>query len=138
MRHTRLPALELIDGPVTPEVDLRLAQDAVRLRRVWDAEKDRRGADMSQKAMAADWGVHPSNVTQYLQGHIKLNVEARLRFAQYLKKPLLEIWPDFEFADVAPGDLPAVALEIAARWAALPAHAQTAVRNLILSLGERS
>lgn len=137
MRDTSFPPPPLVDDTVTQDADIRLARDTSRLRKVWDAEKARRGSGMSQKAMALEWGVNPSNVTQYLQGHIKLNVEARLRFAKYLGKPIVEIWPDFEFASVAPGDLPSEAIELATRWAALPRQHQDAVRDLIRNLSQK-
>ncbi len=122
-------------GTTLPQdVQLKAAADSVRLRAVWDAEKRRHGSKVSQKAMALEWGVNPSNITQYLNGHIKLNTEARLRFARYLGKPLLEIWPDFEFADIAPGELPPEALLIAAMWAMLPEASRRAVSDLIRSL----
>lgn len=106
-----------------------------RLRIVWDAELLRHGrAKISQKAMALEWGVNPSNITQYLNGHIKLNVGAKLRFARFLNKPVLEIWPDFELASVAPGELPPEAIQLAALWTALPKPAQQAVANMIKTL----
>ena len=106
-----------------------------RLRSVWDAEKLRHGrAKVSQKAMALEWGVNPSNITQYLNGHIKLNVGAKLRFARFLNKPMLEIWPDFEFASVAPGELPPEAIQLAAMWTSLPPASQAAVAQMIRTL----
>lgn len=111
------------------------SSDTDRLRAVWDAEKLRLGrAKVSQKAMALEWGVHPSNITQYLNGHIKLNTEAKLRFARYLGKPVLDIWPEFEFASVAPGELPPEAVLIAAMWSTLPLSSQKVVTDLIHSL----
>lgn len=106
-----------------------------RLRSVWDAEKLRHGRDrVSQKAMALEWGVNASNITQYLNGHIKLNVGAKLRFARFLNKPMLEIWPDFEFASVAPGELPPEAIQLAAMWTSLPPASQAAVSQMIRTL----
>jgi hypothetical protein len=108
--------------------------DAHNLRRVWDAEKRRLGNKISQKAMALEWGVNASLITQYLNGHIKLNTEAKLSFADYLKKPVLEIWPDFELAAVAPGELDQEAVMLATMWSALPKGSRDAVRDLIHSL----
>jgi hypothetical protein len=109
-------------------------RDAVRLRQIWDAEKRRPGSKVSQKAMALEWGVNPSNITQYLNGHIKLNVEAKLRFAAYLGKPVLEIWPDFKLSAVAPGELSTEAVIVAASWTMLPERSQKVVVDLIRSL----
>lgn len=111
------------------------SSDTDRLRAVWDAEKLRLGrTKVSQKAMALEWGVHPSNITQYLNGHIKLNTEAKLRFARYLGKAVLDIWPEFEFASVAPGELSPEAVLMAAMWSTLPLASQKVVTDLIHSL----
>lgn len=141
---TRAPLALLMrddDTPAPPALDTETmadhqdASDTDRLRAVWDAEKLRLGRSrVSQKAMALEWGVHPSNITQYLNGHIKLNTEAKLRFARYLGKPVLDIWPSFEFASVAPGELPPEAIIIAAMWSTLPLASQAAVSDLIRSL----
>ena len=134
MRDTRKKPPPLVTDTVTQGVDLTDGRDAVRLRQVWDAEKRRPGSKISQKAMAAEWGVNASNITQYLNGHIKLNVEARLRFAAYLRKPVLEIWPHFKMASVAPGELPTEAVIVAASWAMLPEGSKKVVSDLIRSL----
>lgn len=70
----------------------------VRLRAAWDTAS-RRG-DANAKQLAMSWGVHPSNVSQYLNAHIPLNVEAQLQFARHLRVSPVDIWPDFEFADL--------------------------------------
>lgn len=134
MRDTRKKPPSLVTDTMTQGVDLTNGRDAVRLRQVWDAEKRRPGSKISQKAMAADWGVNASNITQYLNGHIKLNVEAKLRFASYLGKPVLEIWPDFKLASVAPGELSQESVIVAATWTMLPKPAQKIVVDLIRSL----
>lgn len=134
MRDTRKKPPPLVTDTMTEGVQLSAGADAVRLRQIWDAEKRRPGSKISQKAMAADWGVDPSNITQYLNGHIKLNVEAKLRFATYLGKPVLEIWPDFQLAAVAPGELSTEAVIVAASWTMLPERSQKIVVDLIRSL----
>jgi hypothetical protein len=134
MRDTRKKPPPLVTDTMTHGVQLNAASEAVRLRAVWDAEKHRPGSKISQKAMAADWGVDPSNITQYLNGHIKLNVGAKLRFAAYLKKPVLEIWPDFKLASVAPGELSLDAVIVAASWTMLPDNSKKIVSDLIQSL----
>jgi hypothetical protein len=126
------PTGELVTDSTVQDIE---ETDWRRLRSVWDAEKLRHGrARISQKVMALEWGVNPSNITQYLNGHIKLNLGAKLRFARFLKKPVLEIWPDFEFASVAPGDLPPEAIQLAAIWTSLPPASQVAVAQLIRTL----
>ncbi len=123
---------ELVTDSAVQDID---ETDWRRLRAVWDAEKLRLGRGrISQKVMALEWGVNASNITQYLNGHIKLNVGAKLRFARFLNKPVLEIWPDFEFASLAPGDLPPEAICIATMWTLLPPPAQVAVSNMIRAL----
>jgi DNA-binding transcriptional regulator YdaS (Cro superfamily) len=66
-----------------------------RLRLAWD-----RSSIASQKTLAASWGVTVGNLSQYLNGHIPLNVEAQLQFARHLRVSPVEIWPDFEFHDL--------------------------------------
>lgn len=134
MRDTRKRPPSLVTDTITDGVDLQQATDTRRLRSVWDAQKDRPGAKLSQKAMALEWGCDPSNISQYLNGHLKLNTEAKLRFAAYLKKPVLEIWPDFELASVAPGDLSTDAITMAAMWTALSGPSKKVVSDLIRSL----
>jgi DNA-binding transcriptional regulator YdaS (Cro superfamily) len=68
---------------------------AHRLRLAWD-----RSDIASQKALAASWGVTVGNLSQYINGHIPLNVEAQLQFARHLRVSPVEIWPDFEFGDL--------------------------------------
>lgn len=134
MGNTKKGRLALVQNGTPPRGNAHLSADAMRLRTVWDMERKRPGAKISQKAMALEWGVNASNITQYLNGHIKLNTEARLRFAVYLKKPVLEIWPDFELASVAPGELPPEAVIVAAMWSMLPPSSQKVVSDLIRSL----
>lgn len=134
MRNTTKKPPKLVTDTITHGVNLRLAADTLRLRAVWDVERARPGAKISQKAMALEWGVNASNITQYLNGHIKLNTEAKLRFASYLKKPMLEIWPDFKLASVAPGELSPEAVAVAALWTMLPLASRKIVVDLIQSL----
>lgn len=134
MRDTRKKPPPLVTDTMTHGVQLSVHPDTVRLRQMWDAEKRLHGSKISQKAMATDWGVDASNITQYLNGHIKLNVEAKLRFASYLGKPVLEIWPDFELASVAPGELSQESVIVAAQWTMLPKRSQKIVVDLIRSL----
>lgn len=128
--------LRSMGAPVTdPSTDNPGIKDYQQLRAVWDAEQLRLGrSNVSQKAMALEWGVNPSLITQYLNGHIPLNIGAQLRFARYLNKPVLEIWPQFELAGAAPGDLPPEAIQIAAVWNSLLPPAQKIVSDLVRSL----
>lgn len=135
MRDTRKKPPKLVTDTITQDVHLSNGSDTVRLRAVWDIEKHRPGSKISQKAMAAEYKVDPSNITQYLNGHIKLNTEWKLRFATYLRKGVLEIWPDFKLAAVAPGELSQEAVIIAAMWTMLPGEeSKKAVFDLIRSL----
>lgn len=130
------PVMDSLEGLVTDTTDDNpTPKDWQLLRAVWDAERLRRGRGaVSQKAMALEWGVNSSLITQYLNGHIPLNIGAQLRFARYLKKPVLEIWPHFELAGAAPGDLPPEAIRIAAVWNSLPVPSQKVVANLVHDL----
>jgi hypothetical protein len=130
---TKIPHLVVDNQAKTPK-DNFLTEDTKRLRAVWDMEKRRPGVKISQKAMALEWGVNASNITQYLNGHIKLNTEAKLRFAAYLKKPVLEIWPHFSLASVAPGELSPDAVAVATLWTMLPVASRKIVVDLLESL----
>lgn len=100
---------------------------AARLDRAWH-EAERAG-HASQKEMASLWGVHHSNVSQYINGHIPLNVEAQLQFARYLRRSPLDIWPDFEFGDLLAN--PAESLQL------LSEDDRAVVRALIASLQKK-
>lgn len=71
---------------------------ATRLARVWESEKLQR--PISQKELALQRGTHHTNVSQYINARIPLNVEAQLWFARYLRRSPADIWPDFEFDDL--------------------------------------
>lgn len=77
MRATRKIPQLVMHSSVKDGEGVHLTEDAQRLRAVWDMEKRRPGVKISQKAMALEWGVNASNITQYLNGHIKLNTEAK-------------------------------------------------------------
>lgn len=134
MREPKKTPLRVVHTNVKAGDDLHLTEDAQRLRAVWDMEKSRPGVKISQKAMALEWGVNASNITQYLNGHIKLNTEAKLRFAAYLKKPVLQIWPHFSLASVAPGELSPDAVAVATMWTMLPLASRKVVVDLLESL----
>lgn len=134
MRATRKIPQLVMHSSVKDGEGVHLTEDAQRLRAVWDMEKRRPGVKISQKAMALEWGVNASNITQYLNGHIKLNTEAKLRFAAYLKKPVLQIWPHFNLASVAPGELSPDAVAVATLWTMLPIASRKIVLDLLESL----
>lgn len=71
---------------------------------------------ISQKELALIWGKSEGAVSQYLRGHTKLNLPAQLMFARYLRVPVTTIWPDFEFRDMCPGELPPEAILVATDW----------------------
>lgn len=108
------------------------AMDAERLRQTWNQLKH--SHRLSQKALACMWGVDPSNVSQYLNGHIPLNTEAKLWFAKYLRKPAHEIWPDFEFTEAITLTLPPASQEAAKLVAALGEDDQDTVLRLLRSM----
>lgn len=102
------------------------------LRAAWHrvaAEKQ----TISGKELALLWGVTEGAVSQYLNGHTPLNVEAQLRFAQYLDLPVASIWPDFPFRDLCPGALPPSAVEVALNWLLCDEPQQEAFAQLIRS-----
>lgn len=86
---------------------------------LWDVWQRRKAEDrtITQKELALLWGVTEGAVSQYLRGHTALNLEAQLRFAQFLEVPITAIWPDFQFRDMCPGKLPPKAVIVATDWA---------------------
>jgi hypothetical protein len=111
--------------------------DAAALKQCWDAiERSREvsGRPHSKKDLAHRWGVHPSNVSQYINGHIPLNIEAQLRFADYLEVVPTAIWPDWEFRHLVPGRLTPEAIEVAALYMDLAASVKETARHLLHSL----
>ena len=113
----------------------RERMDAERLRTTWTKFKN--SGEYSQKDLARRWGVHVSLISQYINGHIPLNVEAKLWFAKYMRCPAAEIWPDFEFSEAVTMTLPAVSEEAAKLIAALPEDDQGTVLKLLRSLQPR-
>lgn len=113
---------------LTPDQEM----DAERLKDTWDQMKH--SHRLSQKELASLWGVHPSNVSQYLHGYIPLNTEAKLWFAKYLRKPAHEIWPDFEFTEALTLTLPPASQEAAKLVAALNEDDQDTVLRLLRSM----
>lgn len=112
-------------------------RDAELLERAWDRlERERKDRNQihSKKHLAGLWGVHPSNVSQYINGHIPLNVKAKLWFAQYLEMAPIAIWPDFQFSAQVPGELPPEAIEIALAYMSLDDDIKPTARHLMESL----
>ena len=80
------------------------------------ARVERERPDISFKELSLAWGLTPGAVSQYYRGHTALNVEAQLWFARYLDIPITDIWPDFPFRDLCPGNLPPKAVAVARDW----------------------
>lgn len=111
--------------------------EADALERCWEAVKRERkssGRPLSKKDLALIWGVHPSAVSQYINGHIALNIEAKLHFADYLGRSPVSIWPDFGFKNLVPGPLPPDAIAVAAAFQDLADTSKDTARRVIDSL----
>lgn len=123
----------------TPLSDQQRA-DAQALKRCWEAAKRERkvtGRPHSKKDLAGKWNVHPSNVSQYINGHIPLNVEAQLYFADYLGLSPAAIWPDFAFKSLVPGPLPPDAIAVATAFTDLADTSKDTARRVIDSLPKK-
>lgn len=123
----------------TPLTVQQLA-DARALEECWDAvERERRGTGKShsKKDLAGIWGVNPSNVSQYINGYIPLNVEAQLYFADYLCLSPVAIWPDFRFKHLVPGALPPDAIAVATAFKDLADASKDTARRVIDSLPKK-
>lgn len=103
--------------------------DADRLREAWQHGKN--AGRYSQKDLAAQWGVTTGLVSQYINGHTALNVEAKLRFSKYMRRPAHTIWPDFEFTESVTMTLPPASEEAAKLIADLPEGEQQAFLLLL-------
>lgn len=111
--------------------------DADALKQCWDAIERARvlvGVVHSKKDLALRWGVHPSNVSQYINGHIPLNVDAQLHFADYLDVVPTAIWPDFPFRHLVPGRLSPDAIEVAIAYMELANSVKDTAKHLLQSL----
>lgn len=110
--------------------------DVERLKAAWRQAKTH--GRFSQKELATLWGVEPSNVSQYFNGHIPLNTEAKLWFAKYLRRPAVEIWPDFQFTEAITITLPPASEEAAKLVAALDEDDQATILKLLRSIHPRA
>lgn len=90
---------------------VRYVPDWRPLRAKWDELKDQRG--FSQKQMGAAANATEGAISQLLSGSTKLTIEWALQFAKYMRVPLTEIWPDFPFRELVPGNLAPDEVEIA-------------------------
>jgi hypothetical protein len=92
----------------------RYVPDWRPLRLKWDQLKDNR--HLSQKVMGLSAGASEGAISQLLSGSTKLTVEWALQFATYMQVPVVEIWPDFPFRSLVPGNLAPDEVEIALLW----------------------
>ncbi len=95
----------------------RYIPDWKPLRALWDARKDQEG--WSQKAMALAAGATEGAISQLLKGDTKLTIEWALQFARYMRVPIVEIWADFPFRALTPGNLAPDEVEVALTFRAL-------------------
>lgn len=121
--------------PRKPVLSRREKMDADQLRHAWNQLA--KGTERSQKELALLWGVNPSLISQYINGHIPLNTEAKLWFAKYLRRPAAEIWPDFEFTEAVTITLPPASDEAARLIAALSEKDQAVILNLLRAMPHR-
>lgn len=77
----------------------------------WEALKRER--DYSQKQLAVDAESSEGMVSQLLAGRTALTIEWALQFSLYMRVPVTEIWPDFPFAALVPGNLTPDEVEVA-------------------------
>lgn len=66
---------------------------AKRLQRIWLSKK--KELDLTQEAAAQILGFNQSSFSQYVNGRIPLNTDAKLAFAKLLKVPVTDIDPNF-------------------------------------------
>ena len=113
----------------------RERQAAANLRQIWERQKVG-GRKLVQKEAAAAMDVQQSMISHYLNGITPLGTEAIMKWAMYLRVRPTDIDAEFEFKALAPGPLPAEAVEVAIGWLALPGQIQVTVKDLIFSAGK--
>lgn len=118
-----------------------MEKDHVRLNAAWNkiaAERQAKGEKMLQKQLAAQYGVSEGLVGHYLRGREPIGVKWKLRFADFLKLSVVEIWPDFPHKKALNADLDRDVLEVALEYAEIADEKQKeAVRSMITSLPKR-
>lgn len=76
-------------------------QVAANAKRLWMEHKTTHGK-LSQEVAASDLGWSQSAFTQFINGKVALNTEAKLKLAKYFGCQVKKIDPDFEFDVTAP------------------------------------
>lgn len=71
---------------------------------------------LSQKALASLADSSEGMISQLLTGETDLTIEWALQFAMYMDVSVVEIWADFPFAKLVPGNLTPEEIEFALRY----------------------
>ena len=110
---------------------------AANLERLWnemvEASKQPGRKKLVQKEAADTLGFGQSMLSHYVTGRTALGLEALLKFSMFLHVRPIDIDPEFEFANLIPGELPEDAIEVAVGWLALSPNMKKTTRELILS-----
>lgn len=119
----------------------KVERDAGLLRDKWDrVNKDRVSKGLprlSRKELAQTHKVTPGMISHYMRGREPLNVKWQMRFADYLGMSPSAIWEDFPHKNLAPGQIPPEAVELALDVLGLDPGAVDAVRSLIAELTKK-
>lgn len=109
---------------------VRYVPDWKPLAAKWnDLERSR---DVSQKELASIAGASAGMISQLLSGTTPLTIEWALQFASYLNVSVVDIWPDFPFKKLVPGNLTPEEIEIALHFR-MTKHKQ-AIANFLRDL----
>ena len=112
---------------------------AANLERLWnemvEASKQPGRKKLVQKEAADALGFGQSMLSHYVTGRTALGLEPLLKFSMFLHVRPIDIDPEFEFANLIPGELPADAIEVAVGWLVLSPNMKKTTRALILSAG---
>lgn len=119
----------------------KAARDAGLLRDRWDSVNKERVSKglprLSRKDLAQKHDVTPGMISHYMRGREPLNVKWQMRFADYLGVSPSVIWEDFPHKNLAPGQIPPEAVELALDVLELDPGAVVAVRSLIAELTKK-
>lgn len=113
--------------------------EAERLAAFWNVKKSRLGITQDDAAEAMD--ISQTMVSQYLRGTKVMGDTALLRFCIYLDAQPTAIRPNYEFANLMPGDLTPSQVEVARLWKSLPIKLRETwkaqLKETLQSLGPR-
>jgi hypothetical protein len=123
---------------VAEPLNTKAKRDAELLRAAWTmVDAERRASNrpkLLRKEIASEHKVTPGLISHYYTGREPLNIKWQLRFSTFLRIPVDQIWPDFPYKNLAIGEIPREATDLALDILSLEITQRSAVLGLIQSL----